>query len=208
MLLFVGLGNPGPDHAWNRHNIGFMAVDGIAQRFRFAAYRKRFQGLIAHGAIEGERVATLKPATFMNDSGRAVGQAVRFFKLGLDRLIVIHDDIDLVPGKVRVKTGGGAGGHKGLRSIDSHIGKDYRRVRLGVGHPGDKRLVESYVLHDFAKADQSWLDRLLPAVAEAAPYLVRGDDSGFMNKVSVLTGAKRDPDLRRAGKPADAGDGL
>ena len=186
MLLVVGLGNPDPEHAWNRHNIGFMVVDGIAQRHRFASYRNRFCGLIAHGEIESERVAIFKPTSFMNESGRAVGQALRFFKLSLNQIVIVHDDLDIVPGKVRVKTGGSAAGHNGLRSIDSHIGKEYLRIRLGVGHPGDKAMVTKYVLSDFAKDDQSWLDRVIPAVADAIPFILRGDEPGFTNKVNLL----------------------
>ncbi len=202
MLLLVGLGNPGPEHAWNRHNIGFMALDGIVQRYDFAPYRRRFQGHSADGRVDDLRVLALKPATFMNESGRAVGEAVRFYKLAPEQVTVIHDDLDLAPGKVRVKTGGGHGGHKGLKSIDRHIGRDYRRVRLGIGHPGDKDLVESYVLRDFAKADQTWLDPLLAAVADAAPLLVQGDESGFMNKVSVTLNP-RPPRPARAGSSDD-----
>ncbi|MDP6352969.1 MAG: aminoacyl-tRNA hydrolase [Alphaproteobacteria bacterium] len=193
MLLLAGLGNPGAQYAWNRHNIGYMALDSIVQRHQMGAYRRRFRGLITHGRIAGVRLAALKPTTFMNDSGSAVGEAARFFKVPTSAVVVVHDDLDLVPGKVRVKTGGGHGGHNGLRSIDRHIGPDYKRVRIGIGHPGEKRLVHDYVLHDFATADQDWLDRLLPALAEAAPYLVRGDDSGFMNKVSLLTNPRPAP---------------
>ena len=204
MLLVVGLGNPDPEHAWNRHNIGFMVVDGIAQRYRFASYRNRFRGLISHGEIESERVAIFKPTSFMNESGRAVGQALRFFKLSLNQIVIVHDDLDIVPGKVRVKTGGSAAGHNGLRSIDSHIGKEYLRIRLGVGHPGDKAMVTKYVLSDFAKDDQSWLDRVIPAVADAIPFILRGDEPGFTNKVSLLMNPRSEklrPSARAA--PAD-----
>ena len=204
MLLVVGLGNPDPEHAWNRHNIGFMVVDGIAQRHRFASYRNRFCGLISYGEIESERVAIFKPTSFMNESGRAVGQALRFFKLSLNQIVIVHDDLDIVPGKVRVKTGGSAAGHNGLRSIDSHIGKEYLRIRLGVGHPGDKAMVTKYVLSDFAKDDQSWLDRVIPAVADAIPFILRGDEPGFTNKVSLLMNPRSEklrPSARAA--PAD-----
>ena len=203
MLLVVGLGNPDPEHAWNRHNIGFMVVDGIAQRHRFASYRNRFCGLISHGEIESERVAIFKPTSFMNESGRAVGQALRFFKLSLNQIVIVHDDLDIVPGKVRVKTGGSAAGHNGLRSIDSHIGKEYLRIRLGVGHPGDKAMVTKYVLSDFAKDDQSWLDRVIPAVADAIPFILRGDEPGFTNKVSLLMNPRSEK-LRSSARAAPA----
>ncbi len=186
MLLFVGLGNPGAKHVWNRHNVGYMALDAIAQRYRFGSYRRRFQGEIAEGHIAGTRVLGLKPTTFMNESGRAVGEVTRFYKLQLDSIVVLYDELDLAPGKLRVKTGGGAGGHNGIRSIDAHIGKAYRRVRIGIGHPGQRDMVHGYVLKDFAKADQEWLDRMLPAIADAAPELVRGDDANFMNKVALV----------------------
>jgi PTH1 family peptidyl-tRNA hydrolase len=187
VLLFVGLGNPGPNYAWNRHNVGFMALDGIVQRHGFGAYRARFHGLLAGGRVDGERVIALKPTTYMNRSGIAVSQAARFYKLEGPQVVVIHDDIDLAPGKVRVKTGGGSAGHNGLKSIDGHFGKAYRRVRIGIGHPGDRRRVESYVLQDFAKDELAWLEPVLDAVVEAAPYLVRGDDAGFMNRVAART---------------------
>ena len=206
MLLVVGLGNPDPEHAWNRHNVGFMVVDGIAQRYRFASYRNRFRGLISHGEIESERVAIFKPTSFMNESGRAVSQALRFFKLSLSQVVIVHDDLDLVPGKVRAKTGGSAAGHNGLRSIDSHIGKEYRRIRLGIGHPGDKAMVTKYVLSDFAKDEQSWLDRVIPAVADAIPFILRGDEAGFTNKINLLMNSRSEklhPNARVA--PADQG---
>ena len=204
MLLVVGLGHPDPGHAWNRHNIGFMVADGIAQRYRFASYRHRFCGLISHGKIESERVAIFKPTSFMNESGRAVGQALRFFKLSLNQIVIVHDDLDLVPGKVRVKTGGSAAGHNGLRSIDSHIGKEYLRIRLGVGHPGDKAMVTKYVLSDFTKDEQLWLGRVIPAVADAIPFILRGDKPGFTNKVNLLINPQSEklrPNARAA--PAD-----
>ncbi|MDH3474178.1 MAG: aminoacyl-tRNA hydrolase [Rhodospirillales bacterium] len=184
MRLVVGLGNPGPRYARNRHNIGFMAVDEIVRRHSFATWRSRFQARVAEGRIGGEKLLAMEPQTYMNLSGQAVGEVVRFFNLEPEDVIVLHDDIDLKPGKVRVKQGGGHGGHNGLRSIDSHIGKDYRRVRLGVGHPGDKDLVHDYVLHDFAKADDAWLDKLLDAVAVELPLLVAGDDKAFMSRVN------------------------
>ncbi len=187
MLLLVGLGNPGSGYAYNRHNIGYMAVDDIVHRHGFGPWRHKFRGQVADGALAGDKVLALKPATYMNDSGHAVGEAVRFYKLAPDRVVVIHDDLDLAPGKCRVKRGGGAGGHNGLRSIDRHIGAEYWRVRLGIGHPGDKRLVHDYVLHDFAKSDEAWLDPLLEAVAAAAPLLAAGQPDRFMSRVALLT---------------------
>src|SRR5712675_114484 len=187
MRLFVGLGNPGAKYAHNRHNIGFMVVDEIARRHGFAPWRRRFQGETAEGTLDRERVVLLRPSTFMNESGRAVQEAANFFKLAAGEIIVFQDELELPAGKVRVKVGGGIAGHNGLRSISSHIGNDYRRVRLGVGHPGIKELVHIHVLRDFAKSERQWLDPLLDAVAQAAPYLADGDDAGFMNKVTLLT---------------------
>ena len=185
MLLFVGLGNPGPSYEGNRHNIGFMAIDEIARVHGFGPWRARFQGLAAEGRIAGAKVLALKPLTFMNESGRAVGEAVRFFKLEPSAVWVFYDELDLVPGKLRVKTGGGAGGHNGIRSIDRHIGPQYHRVRLGIGHPGDKARVHGYVLSDFAKAERSgWLPVLIDAVAREAPALAAGDEARFMSRVS------------------------
>ncbi len=187
MLLLVGLGNPGNKYADNRHNIGFMAVDEIVRRHDFAVARKRFQGLLCEGKLGGQKVLALKPQTFMNESGRSVGEAARFYKLSPDQIVVIHDELDLAPGKLRVKRGGGLAGHNGLRSLAAHIGKDFRRIRLGVGHPGDKGKVLSHVLRDFAKADDAWLDPLLAAMALAAPLLVRDDsDSAFASKVALI----------------------
>ncbi len=187
MLLLVGLGNPGNKYADNRHNIGFMAVDEIVRRHDFAVARKRFQGLLCEGKLGGQKVLALKPQTFMNESGRSVGEAARFYKLSPDQIVVIHDELDLAPGKLRVKRGGGLAGHNGLRSLAAHIGKDFRRIRLGVGHPGDKGKVLSHVLRDFAKADDAWLDPLLAAMVQAAPLLVRDDsDSAFASKVALI----------------------
>lgn len=184
MHLFVGLGNPGPSYEGNRHNIGFMAVDEIARQHGFGPWRARFQGLLAEGRIAGAKVMVLKPLTYMNESGRSVGEALRFFKLEPSALHVFYDELDLVPGKVKVKTGGGAGGHNGIRSIDSHIGQDYHRVRLGIGHPGDKAKVHGYVLSDFAKPERTgWLPVLLDAVAREAPALIAGDEGRFMSRV-------------------------
>ncbi len=185
MLLLVGLGNPGPRHANNRHNIGFMAVDAIVRRHAFAPWRVRFQSRVSEGRIGPEKVLALKPETYMNESGRAVGEAVRFYKLDpATQVIVIHDEIDLKPGKVKVKLGGGPGGHNGLRSLDRHIGRTYRRVRLGIGHPGHKDLVHDYVLKDFAKADNAWLDKLLEAVAAELPRLIGENDGAFMSRIA------------------------
>ena len=185
MRLLVGLGNPGPRYAGNRHNIGFMAVDAIVRRHSFSAIRERFHGLTAEGTIDGEKVIALAPQTFMNDSGRAVQAAVQFFKLQPADVIVLYDEIDLPLAKVKVKRGGGAGGHNGIRSIDAHIGPDYWRVRLGVDHPGQKELVKSYVLMDFFKEEQPQVQAMLDAVTDAIPLMIAGDDGRFMNKVSL-----------------------
>src|SRR5450755_1053586 len=190
MLLIVGLGNPGPGYAGNRHNIGFMAVDSIAKRHGIGPFRRRFQGVSAEGPLGGERVLLLLPGTYMNESGRAVAEAVNFYKLGLPDIVVLHDEIDLEPGKVRVKTGGGSAGHNGLRSITSHVGNDYRRVRIGVGHPGAKELVHPYVLGDFSKAEREWVDTLIGVIADNAALLAKGDDSSFQNKVHLAMQAK------------------
>ncbi len=187
MRLVVGLGNPGPKYGGNRHNVGFMAVNEIVRRHSFAPWRSRFQGLLAEGNVAGMRLLVLKPMTFMNESGRAVGEAVRFYKLEPGELLVIHDELDLAPGKVKVKRGGGSAGHNGLRSIDAHLGPDYWRLRIGIGHPGDKRFVYPYVLSDFDEEDDAWLDKLLPAIAEALPIIVSGDDNRFMTKLALLT---------------------
>jgi PTH1 family peptidyl-tRNA hydrolase len=187
MLLLVGLGNPGPKYRRNRHNVGFMAVDEIARRHGFAPFRARFEGLAAAGEIGGEKVLALKPQTYMNDSGRSVAQAMRFYKLDPGRVAVIHDELDLKPFKVRVKTGGGAAGHNGIRDIDAHIGPEYRRVRIGIGHPGAKEMVMPHALGDFARAETPDLEKTIDAVAEALPLLVAGQDNAFMTKVDVLT---------------------
>ena len=185
MLLFVGLGNPGPSYEGNRHNIGFMAIDEIARVHGFGPWRSRFQGLVAEGTIAGGKVLALKPLTFMNESGRSVGEAARFFKLEPKKVCVFYDELDLVPGKVRVKTGGGAGGHNGIRSIDQHLGNDFQRIRLGIGHPGDKAKVHGYVLSDFAKAERNgWVPTLIDAVAREAPALLAGDEGRFMSRVT------------------------
>ena len=185
MLLFVGLGNPGTQHARNRHNVGFMAVDEIARRHGFGPFRSRFQGLAAEGRIAGEKIIALEPLTYMNRSGQSVAEAVRFYKLAPEDVTVFYDEIDLAGGKLRVKRGGGHAGHNGLRDITNHIGADFRRVRIGVGHPGDKDKVAGYVLHDFAKAEMDGVDKLIDAIAREIDYLVRDDDASFMSRVSM-----------------------
>ena len=185
MLVIAGLGNPGERYGRNRHNIGFMALQAIAEAHRVGPFRARFSGLTAEGVIGGKRVMLLAPQTFMNDSGRSVGEALRFHKLDCASLVVIHDELDLAPAKIRVKIGGGNAGHNGLRSISAHVGNDYRRVRLGIGHPGDKALVHNFVLSDFAKSEAGWVAAVCLAVAEAAPLLVEGRDSTFQNKAHL-----------------------
>jgi peptidyl-tRNA hydrolase, PTH1 family len=190
MLLFVGLGNPGAKHAHNRHNIGFMAVDEIARRHGFAPWRRRFQGETAEGTLDRERVVLLRPSTFMNESGRAVQEAASFFKLSAGEITVFQDELELPAAKMRVKVGGGIAGHNGLRSISSHVGNDYRRVRLGIGHPGVKELVHGYVLSDFAKDERPWVVAICEAIADNAGLLVTDKDSTFQNKVHLAMQAK------------------
>ena len=190
MRLFVGLGNPGAKHAHNRHNIGFMAVDEIARRHGFAPWRRRFQGETAEGTLERERVVLLKPHTYMNESGRAVQEAASFFKLAPGEVTAFQDELELPEGKVRVKVGGGIAGHNGLRSISAHIGNDYRRVRIGIGHPGIKDLVHSHVLSDFAKSDRDWVTALCEAIADNAGLLATEKDSTFQNRVHLALRAK------------------
>jgi len=185
-LLIAGLGNPGVDYARNRHNAGFMAVDTIADRYRFASWRTRFHGLIAEGSLGGRKTYLLKPMTYMNDSGQSIGPAARFFKLPLSAIVIIHDEIDLAAAKLKVKTGGGDAGNNGLRSITATLGSDYRRERIGVGHPGEKGRVHGHVLSNFSKADEDWLVPMLDAIAEAAPRLAEDDDPGFMNKIALM----------------------
>jgi peptidyl-tRNA hydrolase, PTH1 family len=185
MFLFAGLGNPGAKYAHNRHNIGFMAVDGIVRRHSFSSWRKKFHSDMSEGTLAGERVLVLKPQTFMNESGRAVGEAVRFHNIPLENVYVFYDELDLEPGKLRVKLGGGAAGHNGIRSISAHIGPDYKRVRLGIGHPGVKELVMPHVLGDFAKQDKEWLKLLLEAVADEAPLIASGADEKFQSRVHL-----------------------
>jgi PTH1 family peptidyl-tRNA hydrolase len=190
MRLFVGLGNPGAKYAHNRHNIGFLAVEEIARRHGFAPWRRRFQGETSEGTLDGERVILLRPATFMNESGRAVQEAAGFFKLEPGEIIVFQDELELPPGKVRVKIGGGIAGHNGLRSISAHVGNDYRRVRLGIGHPGVKELVHGYVLSDFAKDERDWVRALCEAIADNAGLLATNRDSTFQNKVHLAMQAR------------------
>jgi peptidyl-tRNA hydrolase, PTH1 family len=185
MFLFVGLGNPGAKYASNRHNIGFMAVDVIAAAHRFSPWKKKFQGEICDGTLGGEKVLLLKPQTFMNESGRSVGDAVRFHNIPLDKVFVFYDELDLEAGKIRVKLGGGAAGHNGIRSISSHITPEFKRVRLGIGHPGDARLVTTHVLGDFAKSDSEWLVALLDAVADNAAMLIEHQEAKFQSHVHL-----------------------
>lgn len=186
-LLIAGLGNPGADYARNRHNAGFMAVDVIHQSYKFGPWKARFQGAISEGTISGRKVYLLKPGTYMNESGNAIGPAARFFKIPADAIVVMHDEIDLAAGKLKAKAGGGDAGHNGLRSITATLGPDYRRVRIGVGKHADKGRAIGHVLGNFSKADEQWLVPMLTAIAEATPLLVKDDDVGFMNKVVLLT---------------------
>jgi peptidyl-tRNA hydrolase, PTH1 family len=190
MLILVGLGNPGARHAGNRHNIGFMAVEAIAKRHGITPWRKRFQGVAAEGNVGSERVLLLMPGTFMNESGRAVAEAAKFYKVDLGDIVVFHDELDLPAGKLRIKTGGGNAGHNGLRSITAHMGNDYKRARIGIGHPGIKEIVHSYVLSDFAKSERPWVDTMCDAIADHAELLARGEDSSFQNKIHLAMTAK------------------
>lgn len=183
--LWVGLGNPGPQYAMHRHNVGFMALDTLAEVYNFGPVQKKFQGWLQEGRIGGDKVLLLKPATFMNESGRAVGEALRFYKLGVDALTVFHDELDLAPFKVKVKRGGGTAGHNGLRSIDQHLGPDFRRIRLGIGHPGHKDRVTGHVLGNFAKAELDDLAGMLGAISAEADWLAKGDDARFMSEVAL-----------------------
>ncbi len=201
MKLLIGLGNPGARYAANRHNIGFRAVEAIAERHGLGPWKRRFQGEAVEGRIGEQKVLILKPQTYMNESGRAAGDAARFFKLGTDDMIVFHDELDLAPGKVKVKQGGGHAGHNGLKSLTAHCGADFWRVRLGIGHPGDKTKVTAHVLGDFAKADAQWLDPLLDAIADAAPALIDGRADKFTSDVAQ---AMRDVDQASGQKPPKA----
>ena len=191
MKLFVGLGNPGPKYAGNRHNIGFMALDRIAEDHGFAPWRGKFQGAITEGVLNGHKTLLLKPETFMNESGRAVREAAKFYKITPQDIVVFHDELDLAPRKIRVKDGGGHAGHNGLRSIHAHMGPDYRRVRLGIGHPGHKDAVSGYVLRDFPKADAEWLDDLMRGISDGAGALAAGDAPKFLNAVSLRVAPPR-----------------
>ena len=195
MLILAGLGNPGDKYRNNRHNIGFMAADAIARRWRFGPERAKFQSVVSEGVIEtpkGEvRALLMKPQTYMNESGRAVGEAARFYKVPPADVIVFHDEIDLAPGRFRMKTGGGAAGQNGVRSLISHLGPDFRRARLGIGHPGEKHLVMPHVLGDFHKAEQPWVDALLDAVADALPFAAMGDDERYQGEVMRLAPAPK-----------------
>lgn len=203
MRLFVGLGNPGGKYAGNRHNIGFMAVERIAQDHGFAPWKGKFQGAITEGRLGSEKVLLLRPETFMNLSGQSVGEAMRFYKLTPEDVIVFHDELDLAPGKCRVKHGGGHAGHNGLRSIHQHIGDTYGRVRLGIGHPGHKDAVAGYVLRDFSKADQGWLDDVLSGISDGAKELAKGDNGKFMNAVALRVAPPRSSTTPKpAGKQA------
>ena len=199
MQIFAGLGNPGGKYARHRHNVGFMAVDRIASDHGFGPWRSKFQAEIAEGRLGRDKVLLMKPQTYMNLSGQAVGEAMRFYKLDATDVTVFHDELDLAPGRVRVKRGGGHAGHNGLRSLHQHIGGEYRRVRIGIGHPGQKDLVSAYVLHDFAAADGEWLDDVLRGIADGAPQLADGDDGRFMNAVALRTQPQRE---RQATQPA------
>ena len=193
MKLFIGLGNPGGAYARHRHNVGFMALDRIAEEHGFGPWKKKFQGLATDGYIDGARVLLLKPQTYMNESGRSVGEAARFLKIGEENLVVFYDEIDLAPGKLKIKTGGGNAGHNGLRSISAHFGNEYQRVRIGIGHPGVKELVARWVLSDFAKVDADWLDPLLEAIAKSAGRLAKGDAARFLTDVARRASAADAP---------------
>lgn len=210
MKLIVGLGNPGPKYARHRHNIGFMALDRIASDHGFGPWKGKHQGSVTEGRFGSDRAALLKPETFMNNSGQSVQAAVRFYKLEPSDVVVLHDEIDLAPGKVKHKVGGGHAGHNGLRSIHAHIGPEYARVRLGVGHPGHKDRVPGYVLHDFAKADEAWLDDVLRGVSDGAGWLAQGDAAKFMNAVGMRLSpprsgtGKKNPNAKRPEIPTKA----
>ena len=203
MKLFVGLGNPGAKYEGNRHNIGFMAVERIAAAHDFSPWRKKFHSLVSEGTVGTERVMLLKPETYMNESGQAVGEAMRFLKIEPAEIYAFHDELDLAPSKIKVKTGGGNAGHNGLRSLSAHIGNEYQRVRLGIGHPGSKDAVTYFVLNDFAKAERrDWVEPLLAAIAKAAPHLAKGDDARFLNEVARFTAPEKEkPEPKSAEAP-------
>ncbi|MCE3231752.1 MAG: aminoacyl-tRNA hydrolase [Rickettsiaceae bacterium] len=183
MFLFVGLGNPGKEYEKTRHSIGFMVIDNICNRYGFSTPKTKFQGIVSEGTIDGQKVITLKPTTYMNRSGQSVAELIKFYKIPLNKIIVFHDEIDLLPGKIRVKTGGGAGGHNGLKDLDAKVGKEYKRVRIGVGHPGEKDMVADYVLNNFAKDEQEWVDQIIHNISANCSLLLKGDDSLFMTKL-------------------------
>ena len=195
MHLLAGLGNPGAKYAGNRHNVGFMVVDEIQRRFGFAPFRLRFDGDLSEGSIGGNKVFLLKPRTFMNDSGISVGATARFFKIPPSRVVVFHDELDLAPGKIRARTGGGVAGHKGLKSIATHYSQDFRRVRIGIGHPGERSLVTGYVLKDFADADMVWVDKTIEAIVEASPHMVADSNAEFASKVALML---KPPDQKKS----------
>ncbi|MGN7293241.1 aminoacyl-tRNA hydrolase [Rhizobium sp. SAFR-030] len=210
MLIIAGLGNPGSKYSGNRHNIGFMAVDAIQRRPGFSPWSKKFKAEISEGELGGDKVLLIKPQTFMNLSGESVGEAMRFYKLSPADIVAIYDELDLVPGKARIKLGGGHGGHNGVKSLDAHCGREYRRLRLGIGHPGSKEQVQNHVLGDFAKSDRVWLDPLLDTLADNAEMLVKGEDSQLMNKLALAVGAKPDDapaKPAKGDKPAKQGAG-
>ena len=186
MHLLAGLGNPGVKYAGNRHNVGFMVVDEIHRRFGFAPFRVKFDGDVSEGSIDGHKVLLLKPMTFMNDSGKSVGAAARFFNIPPSRIVVLHDELDLAPGRIRIKTGGGVAGHNGLKSIARHLSQDFRRVRIGIGHPGERDLVTGHVLQDFAKVDMFWVDKTIEAIAEASPHLLADRGPEFTSNVALI----------------------
>jgi len=209
MKLWVGLGNPGAKYARNRHNVGFMALDRVVIDHGFSPWRQRFSAEMSEGVVAGEKVILLKPLTCMNNSVQSVGEAMRFYKLTPEDVVVFHDELDLAPGKCRVKIGGGTAGHNGLRSTDAHIGANFRRVRIGIGHPGHKDRVAGYVLHDFAKADSDWLEPLLQGISEGSAALAAGDDAGFQNKVALRTAPPRSsekpkPEVKTSAKPPES----
>ncbi|MHC2090105.1 aminoacyl-tRNA hydrolase [Methylobacterium sp. CM6244] len=206
MRLIVGLGNPGARYAGNRHNIGFLALDEMARVHRAAPWRRKFQSEVTEATLGSERVVLLKPQTFMNESGRSVSEAQRFYKITLADVIVLHDELDLAPAKLRVKLGGGNAGHNGLRSITAQCGNDYRRVRLGIGHPGDKALVHAYVLNDFGKGERAWVEDLCRAVADHAPLLAQGEDASFQNKVHLAMAGRGWDDVKQVNAAATGRD--